>query len=149
MEIVEISEYKNRLIECKDTINQLRETLKMSSKKEELSENEKKITEEGFWNDEKGSAKVLSKVKELKSVIGKIENIESRYEECIEMVQMLENEYGFYSKADVKERGMNYSPFDENDDIVELKVEKAEEFYTRVIEMTENTIKQLKLVSEQ
>lgn len=55
----------------------------------------------------------------------------------------------FYSKGDVEERGMNYSPFDENDDIVELKEEKAEEFYTRVIEMTENTIKQLKLVSEQ
>lgn len=107
MEIVEISEYKNRLIECKDTINQLRETLKMSSKKEELSENEKKITEEGFWNDEKGSAKVLSKVKELKSVIGKIENIESRYEECIEMVQMLENEYDEEFAKELKENTLS------------------------------------------
>ena len=107
MEIVEISEYKNRLIECKDTINQLRETLKMSSKKEELSENEKKITEEGFWNDEKGSAKILSKVKELKSVIGKIENIESRYEECIEMVQMLENEYDEEFAKELKENTLS------------------------------------------
>ena len=107
MEIVEISEYKNRLIECKDTINQLRETLKMSSKKEELSENEKKITAEGFWNDEKGSAKVLSKVKELKSVIGKIENIESRYEECIEMVQMLENEYDEEFAKELKENALS------------------------------------------
>lgn len=55
----------------------------------------------------------------------------------------------FYSKADVSERGLNFSPFDENDEIVELKIEKADEFYSRVIEMTENTIKQLKLVSEQ
>lgn len=55
----------------------------------------------------------------------------------------------FYSKQDVKERGMNYSPFDENDEIVELKIEKADEFYSRVIEMTENTIKQLKLATEQ
>ena len=55
----------------------------------------------------------------------------------------------FYSKADVAERGINYSPFDENDEIVELKIEKADEFYSRVIEMTENTIKQLKLATDQ
>ena len=107
MEIVEISEYKNRLIECKDTINQLIETLKISSKKEELSENEKKITEEGFWNDEKESAKVLSKVKELKGVIEKIEHIESKYEECLEMIQMLENEYDEEFAKELKENTLN------------------------------------------
>ena len=107
MEIVEISEYKNRLIECKDTINQLIETLKISSKKEELSENEKKITEEGFWSDEKESAKVLSKVKELKGVIEKIEHIESKYEECLEMIQMLENEYDEEFAKELKENTLN------------------------------------------
>lgn len=107
MEIVEISEYKNKLIECKGTINQLRETLKISSKKDELSENEKKITEEGFWSDEKESAKVLSKVKELKGVIEKIEHIESKYEECLEMIQMLENEYDEEFAKELKENTLN------------------------------------------
>ena len=68
MEIIDLAEYKNKLNEYNNVINELKDALKIEEKTNELKILEEKTTEEGFWNDEKESSKVLVKIKEIKSV---------------------------------------------------------------------------------
>lgn len=93
MEIVELSEYKNRLAEYQEKIEELKNTLKVLEKKEELAKCEAEITKAGFWENEKESAKVLSKIKELKGVVEKVLNLENLLSECNDIIEMLENEF--------------------------------------------------------
>lgn len=54
----------------------------------------------------------------------------------------------FYSKPDAERRGMDYNLKDGAGNKVSLEIIPATEFYSAVIEMTQNIIKHLKAASE-
>ena len=92
MEIIDLVEYKNKLNEYNNIINELKDTLKIEEKTNELKTLEERTTEEGFWNDEKESSKVLVKIKEIKYIVEQFSNISNKYAECTDIVSMLEND---------------------------------------------------------
>ena len=54
----------------------------------------------------------------------------------------------FYGKIDAKERGMDYNLIDGRGKKVEVKIIKASEFYTTVIDMAQTYLKRLSLATE-
>ena len=92
MEIIDLTEYKNKLNEYNKVINELKDTLRITQKTEELKELEQKTMEENFWNNENESSNVLGKIKEIKSIIEKFNSILMKYTECVDIIDMLEND---------------------------------------------------------
>jgi len=92
MEIIDLSEYKSKLNEYNNIINELKETLKINDKTNELETLEQKTMEKKFWNDEKESSKVLGKIKELKNIVEQMNKISKKYNECVQIIDMLEDD---------------------------------------------------------
>ena len=60
--------------------------------KEELTELEQQTVAENFWNDSKNSAKVLTKIKQLKSKCTEYENITNEITNLQELTELVELE---------------------------------------------------------
>lgn len=133
MEIVELSEYKNKLTGYQKKIDELKNTLKILEKKEELAKYEKEITKEGFWNNEKESAKVLLKVKELKNIIEKIDGLEKAFLDCKDIIEMLENEF---DKEFAKELIDNISNLEKEIESINIQALLSEEYDSNVAIVT-------------
>lgn len=58
----------------------------------ELQELEKKTTEEGFWNDQKESNKILAEIKSRKSKVTKYNELASEVENILELIELVEIE---------------------------------------------------------
>lgn len=59
----------------------------------ELSELEKQTTENGFWDNQKESNKVLSKIKNIKSKTAKYKELETEFANILELIELVETEY--------------------------------------------------------
>lgn len=59
----------------------------------ELSELEKQTTENGFWDNQKESNKVLSKIKNIKSKTAKYKELEAEFANILELIELVETEY--------------------------------------------------------
>ena len=59
----------------------------------ELSDLEKQTTENGFWDNQKESNKVLSKIKNIKSKTAKYKELETEFANILELIELVETEY--------------------------------------------------------
>ncbi len=59
---------------------------------QELQELEKKTMEDGFWNDQKESSKILSEIKFRKSKTSKYNELKSEIENILELIELIEIE---------------------------------------------------------
>lgn len=59
----------------------------------ELSSLEKQTTENGFWDNQKESNKVLSKIKNIKSKTAKYKELETEFANIFELIELVETEY--------------------------------------------------------
>ena len=61
--------------------------------KNELEKLEKQTTEEGFWNDQTKSSKVLAQIKTIKGKTGKYKELENESNNIIELIELVKIEY--------------------------------------------------------
>ena len=76
----------------KEKIVTLKDAIKVDSKRERLSKLEKETLEEGFWDDNEKSSKVLSEMKVLKSDIQKYDNVKKEYEDATTYLELAQEE---------------------------------------------------------
>ena len=89
MELVDI---KNKILELDKLIQEIGETLKISSKQDTLKELEQKTMTDGFWEDSKLSAEVLKQIKDLKVELSSFEKVNSLYENLKITYELLKEE---------------------------------------------------------
>ena len=91
--MLEIEENLKLLQELKNRLNNLEESLSISSLKETLSTLKKETEKEDFWNDRENSNKVFSKIKKIEKKINSYEAILSTLNNLIDMSNLLLIEY--------------------------------------------------------
>ena len=91
--MLEIEENLKLLQELKLKLDNLEESLSISSLKQTLNELKKETEREDFWNDRENSNKVFSKIKKIEKKINTYESILSNLENLIEMSNLLLIEY--------------------------------------------------------
>lgn len=68
---------------------------------------EEKTTQEGFWNDRRGSEKIIKEINEIKSLFSTLETIETLYDEIKILVDFYDSgEVEFEDELDVKHRSL-------------------------------------------
>ncbi len=92
MKLIDLTEYKNKLNEYNKELNELKDTLKINEKENELNKLEKKTLEENFWNNEKESSNILTKIKQNKGIVEEYNKIVNKYNECDTIINMLKEE---------------------------------------------------------
>lgn len=113
MELVDI---KNKLLEFGNTINEIKNTLKIEDKKKKLNELEQKTVEHGFWDDSTNSGEILKQIKDLKVEISSFEKTNMAYENVELAYQLLKEEYDDTLAKDIEK----------DIKVLENKVEKLE-----------------------
>ena len=89
MELVEI---KIKLEEYLKRLSEIKEALKIDSKKEELKLLEDRTLEQGFWDDAKVSGNVLKEIKELKVALTSYYKVEQTLEDMTLSYELLKEE---------------------------------------------------------
>ena len=67
----------------------------------ELKELEEQTTQEGFWNDQKNSNKILTEIKLRKSKVTKYKEISSELENILELIELVEIEQDAELEAEI------------------------------------------------
>ncbi len=116
---------KIQLDNLKNKLNIIKEAMSLSQKKDRIVELEKIVSEEGFWEDSKKSAKVLSEMKILKSCIEKIDKLTMSLEEAYGYLEIAEelNEIESF-----KEAGLIADSLNEKLDKLEIDTLLSEEY---------------------
>lgn len=87
--MIELEENLRFLNELKNKINQIKDSMKIESLKEQLQELEAESTKDGFWNDQEHSSRVFSKIKSIQRKINNYEKIEKEIKNLFEMNELL------------------------------------------------------------
>ena len=92
---------KSGLNDIKEVFERTKSALHLDEKMKELEKLEHETLEEGFWEDNNKSSKVLFKVKYIKSEIDKIEKINTDISECMGYIELAEelNDIESYKEA--------------------------------------------------
>ena len=88
----ELEENTRILNELKEKLEQIKESMKIVSLKEELKELEKESLTEDFWNNQENSSKVFSKIKIIQRKTNSYEKIFSELNDLIELNNLLKME---------------------------------------------------------
>ena len=73
----------------------------ISKLKNELKELEGKTLDSNFWNDQKNSGKVLSKIKNIKANVSKYEELEEEIQNLLELTEIVEQEESIDDAKDI------------------------------------------------
>ena len=79
--MLQIEEIKHELQNYKDKLEEMRVSLDIEGKSNEIEELEQKTTEPDFWNDPQKSQDILQKLKTLKSQLEKYNEIISKWDD--------------------------------------------------------------------
>lgn len=90
------------LQELKEKLYTLKSAIKIDEKQKKLEELESLTLKEGFWNDNENSSKILAEMKQLKSEIGKYENVAKEYEDASTYLMLAEEENDIESFKEAK-----------------------------------------------
>ncbi|MBQ8044407.1 MAG: peptide chain release factor 2 [Clostridia bacterium] len=99
MELVDI---KNKLLEFEKTISEIKETLKIDEKRENLNDLEQKTMVSGFWEDSKKSSEILKQIKDLKIELASFNKVSSAYENLQITYELLKEEHDDNLMEDVE-----------------------------------------------
>lgn len=92
---------KLSLNEIKRNFEKIKEALQLDMKSSELKKLEQETLKDGFWEDSKSLSNTLSKIKEIKSELDKIEKIDKDVLECLGYIELAEelNDIESYKEA--------------------------------------------------
>ncbi len=89
---MELTDIKNKLGEFVKILSEIKQTLKIDIKKEELNSLEKQTMENGFWEDSNKSSEVLKQIKDLKVEIAAYDKVYSIYQNLEVTYELLKEE---------------------------------------------------------
>lgn len=86
--MVELDQYKVEILEYKEPIQELRNSLDLENKCQRVEELERQMEAPDFWDVPEQSNKYMKELKALKDTISEIEKIEASYEDILLMIEM-------------------------------------------------------------
>lgn len=91
--MLELEENKRFLIDLKDKLEEIKESMKIDSLCATLEGLKEESSKEDFWQDTENSAKVFSKIKSLERKIKSYTDLEHELNNLLEMNELLEVEF--------------------------------------------------------
>ena len=91
--MTELVELKNLLSDISKELDDLSNSINITSLKEILKEKEILMNDENFWNDSDNANNVLKDVKSLKSKISSFSSLDEKKEDISVMIEMLSEEF--------------------------------------------------------
>ena len=86
--MLEFEEQKLKLEGLKPELDDLKEALMLDKLKTEITELENKAAQEGFWDDVENSQKVLQKTSQLKARVERYDNLASKYDDTLTLIEL-------------------------------------------------------------
>ena len=95
--IIELEEYKYKLIGMRKDIAELRDSLRIDELTKQVGEMEEKTLDPDFWGDQINSSKILQSIKQGKKKLDEFNGLAQRLEDAIALADMAieENEEGY------------------------------------------------------
>ncbi|MBO5715799.1 MAG: PCRF domain-containing protein, partial [Clostridia bacterium] len=95
--IIELEEYKYKLIGMRKDIAELRDSLRIDELTKQVNEMEEKTLDPDFWSDQTNSSKILQSIKQGKKKLDEFNGLAQRLEDAIALADMAieENEEGY------------------------------------------------------
>ena len=95
--IIELEEYKYKLIGMRKDIAELHDALRISELTKQVNEMEEKTLDPDFWSDQTNSSKILQSIKQGKKKLDEFNGLAQRLEDAIALADMAieENEEGY------------------------------------------------------
>ena len=90
--MIQYDEYKIELLNLKDSIGDLRDSIDISGLMAEIEKLDNEASQPGFFDDMSKSQKVLQKSKNLKDKVERFNNFEALYEDTIVLIDMANEE---------------------------------------------------------
>ena len=91
--MLELEENKRYLINLKEKLENIRESMKVDSLSLELENLRKESMTEDFWQDTEKSGKVYARIKTLEKKVNGYENLQKELTNLLEMNELLEVEF--------------------------------------------------------
>jgi len=86
--MIQFDDYKQKINTLKPVLDNLRVALKLDECEKELSRLEEESAQENFWTDLENTQKVLQKIKQLKTKIGKFNALSGAWNDIMALCQM-------------------------------------------------------------
>ncbi|MEJ8734852.1 peptide chain release factor 2 [Mediterraneibacter sp. ICN-202921] len=86
--MVLLEELKNRLSAYEEPLKDLRDSLDLASKNEQIEELQRKIEEPGFWDKPEESQQTMKQLKDLQAFVEQIEKLCSDYEDLKVLIEL-------------------------------------------------------------
>jgi peptide chain release factor 2 len=95
--IIELEEYKYKLIGMRKDIEELYDSLRIAELTKQVNEMEEKTLDPDFWSDQTNSSKILQSIKQGKKKLDEFNGLAQRLEDAIALADMAieENEEGY------------------------------------------------------
>ena len=95
--IIELEEYKYKLIGMRKDIEELHDALRIAELTKQVNEMEEKTLDPDFWSDQTNSSKILQSIKQGKKKLDEFNGLAQRLEDAIALADMAieENEEGY------------------------------------------------------
>ena len=95
--IIELEEYKYKLIGMRKEIAELRDSLRIDELTKQVNEMEEKTLDPDFWTNQDNSSKILQSIKQGKKKLDEFNGLAQRLEDAIALADMAieENEEGY------------------------------------------------------
>lgn len=90
--MLQYEELRLRLLSHEDALNDLADALGLDKMKEEIAALEEKTSENGFWDDIKGSQVVLKRQSTLKNRVAAYEKLRQDYDDALVMIELANEE---------------------------------------------------------
>ena len=90
--VVELEQYKYEWSQYKDRVEELAKSFNIEKKQERISQIEKEMEKQDFWDDVKKPQEILKEMKKLKSELEVIKNLQEKYEDLGVLIEMGDEE---------------------------------------------------------
>ncbi|MEG0108633.1 MAG: peptide chain release factor 2 [Lachnospiraceae bacterium] len=86
--MVTLDEYKGIISTYKEALDELRDSLDLTAKKETIEELERKIGAVNFWDDARRSQHIMKELKSLQDIVKAMEGLDAQYEDIQILIEM-------------------------------------------------------------
>nr|WP_207723922.1 peptide chain release factor 2 [Mediterraneibacter hominis] len=94
---------KNRLSAYEEPLKDLRDSLDLASKNEQVEELQRKIEEPGFWDNPEESQQTMKELKDLQGFLEQIEKLSAQYEDLKVLIELSAEEADEEVAAEIEE----------------------------------------------
>ncbi|MEE1228209.1 MAG: PCRF domain-containing protein, partial [Lachnospiraceae bacterium] len=101
--LIELEQYKYDMSQYEKPLDEIKVSLKVDEKSEELKTLEQEMGAPDFWNDNDKAQKVVKRVNKLKSVVASYQGLKTDYEDILTMMDMADEEDDASMVPDIEE----------------------------------------------